>query len=193
MSDQMEAPPRPSRAARKSDRVDGLVDAALEEIREKGYPGLTVRNVARRAGVAPATAYTYFASRDHLVAEVFWRRLRTLDAPRSRSTSASVRLRAAIRDLTHVIAEEPELAAASTSAMLAADQDVERLRLEVGAFFRGYFAAALQDAADPACLTTLNLAFVGALLNAGMGFVPYADLADLLADVIEVTVGRRQA
>jgi hypothetical protein len=27
--------------------------------------------------VAPATAYTYFASKDHLVAEVFWRRLRT--------------------------------------------------------------------------------------------------------------------
>ena len=30
---------------------------------------------SRRAGVAPATAYTYFSSKSHLVAEVFWRRL----------------------------------------------------------------------------------------------------------------------
>ena len=33
--------------------------------REVGVP-----IVARRAGVAPATAYTYFASKEHLVAEV---------------------------------------------------------------------------------------------------------------------------
>ena len=38
-----------------------------------------MRDVAALAGVAPATAYTYFVSKDHLVAEVFWRRLSTLD------------------------------------------------------------------------------------------------------------------
>ena len=47
----------------------------MDELRAR-LRRLTVRNVARRAGVAPATAYTYFASKDHLVAEVFWRRLR---------------------------------------------------------------------------------------------------------------------
>ena len=67
---------------RLSDRqaltVQKLVVAAVEELREQGYDGLTVRNVARRAGVAPATAYNYFTSREHLVTEVFWRRLRGL-------------------------------------------------------------------------------------------------------------------
>ena len=44
--------------------------------------GLTVRNVARRAGVAPATAYTYFSSKDHLLAEVLWRGMEALPAVR---------------------------------------------------------------------------------------------------------------
>src|SRR4051812_12952951 len=60
---------------RQADTVRRLTDAAVEEVRETGFDGLTVRNVARRAGVAPATAYTYFASKNHLITEVFWRRL----------------------------------------------------------------------------------------------------------------------
>ena len=55
-----------------------LVRATEAEIEEVGYPGLTVRNVARRAGVAPATAYNYFSSKDHLLAEVLWRRMQSL-------------------------------------------------------------------------------------------------------------------
>ena len=30
--------------------------------------------IAKRAGVSPATAYTYFSSKDHVLAEVLWRR-----------------------------------------------------------------------------------------------------------------------
>ena len=55
-----------------------LVRATGEEVEEVGYAGLTVRNVARRAGVAPATAYNYFSSKDHLLAEVLWRRMQAL-------------------------------------------------------------------------------------------------------------------
>ena len=39
-----------------------------------GFAGLTIRMVAAHAGVGAATAYTYFSSKEHLVAEVFWRR-----------------------------------------------------------------------------------------------------------------------
>jgi len=58
--------------------VATLVQAAEDETEEVGYAGLTVRGVARRAGVAPATAYTYFSSKDHLLAEVLWRRTEAL-------------------------------------------------------------------------------------------------------------------
>src|SRR6478672_5858664 len=71
-------PVRRHLSERQADTVARLTDAAVEEVRGTGYEGLTVRNVAKRAGVAPATAYTYFASKDHLVAELFWRRLQQL-------------------------------------------------------------------------------------------------------------------
>ena len=37
--------------------------------------------VAARAGVSPATAYTYFASKDHLFAELFWRLVEADEGP----------------------------------------------------------------------------------------------------------------
>ena len=61
--------------ARQADTVDRLGRAALELLRRDGFAGLTVRRVAAEAGVGAATAYTYFSSKEHLVAEVFWRRL----------------------------------------------------------------------------------------------------------------------
>jgi cytochrome P450 len=63
---------------RQAEAVMALVRATEAEIEEVGYSGLTVRSVARRAGVAPATAYNYFSSKDHLLAEVLWRRMQSL-------------------------------------------------------------------------------------------------------------------
>src|SRR5919198_6181137 len=67
-------PTRRRLTERQAETVRRLTEAAVVEVRETGYEGLTVRNVARRAGVAPATAYTYFASKNHLITEIFWRR-----------------------------------------------------------------------------------------------------------------------
>ena len=63
---------------RQAELVQRLCAATVEEGAGSGYEGLTVRAVARRAGVAPATAYTYFSSKDHLLAEVLWRRFQDL-------------------------------------------------------------------------------------------------------------------
>jgi AcrR family transcriptional regulator len=186
-------PARRGLDGRQTDRVDALVDAALVELRVHGFDGLTVRNAARRAGVAPATAYTYFGSKDHLVAEVFWRRLDAVPqtAVDGRRTSLA-RVSAALRDLALAIAAEPALAAASTTAVLANDADVHRLRNRIGSLFNSRLAAALGDDADPAVLRALNLAFAGALLQAGMGYFSYAELADRMDEVATVLLeGRR--
>src|SRR4029453_16090430 len=74
--------PRRRLTPRQAATVDRLAAAVVDELATAGYDDLTVRTVARRAGVAPATAYTYFTSKAHLVAEVFWRRLRALSATR---------------------------------------------------------------------------------------------------------------
>jgi AcrR family transcriptional regulator len=176
---------------RQADRVDALVDAALAELRAHGYDGLTVRNAARRAGVAPATAYTYFASKDHLVAEVFRRQLEGLPAPADDDGPTShERVAAALRGLALAIAAEPELAAATTTALLANDSDVRRLRTRIGAVFNDRLDAALGPDADPAVLRALNLALSGALLQAGMGYFSYTELADRMGEVAEVVLRR---
>lgn len=175
---------------RQAHRVDALVDATIAELRAKGYDGLTVRNVASRAKVAPATAYTYFGSKDHLVAEVFWRRLAALPAPSvDRRHSRVTRVSAALRELALLIAAEPELAAASTTAILAPDPDVQRLRDRIGATFNQRLSSALGDAAEPAVLRALNLALAGALLQAGMGYFSYTQLADRMDEVVAVLFG----
>jgi AcrR family transcriptional regulator len=167
------------------------VDAALEEVRTTGYDGLTVRNVARRAGVAPATAYTYFASKDHLVAEVFWRRVAALPEPRVNGRGAPAsRVASALREIAAILADEPQLAAAATTAVLANDPDVHRLRGRMGAAVLHRLSAALGDDGSPAALQALGLAFSGAMLQAGMGYFSYTELGDRMAEVADVVLGR---
>lgn len=183
------AAPRRGLAGRQAERVDALVEATIAELRSGGYDGLTVRNVARRAGVAAATAYTYFGSKDHLVAEVFWRRLAALPGPVvDGRRSAATRVSAALRDLALHIAAEPELAAASTTAVLAADPDVQRLRGRIGLAFSQRLEQALGADHDPAVVRALNLALAGALLQAGMGYFSYTELADRMDEVAGLVV-----
>lgn len=192
MSSISTVPPRRDLVGRQADRVDALVASTIEELRANGYDGLTVRNVARRAEVAPATAYSYFGSKDHLVAEVFWRRLAGLPAATIDGRhGVTRRVSTVLREVALLIAEEPELAAASTTAILARDPDVQRLRDRIGAAFNGRLAAALGPDHDPAVLRALNLALAGALLQAGMGYFSYTDLADRMAEVASVVLEGR--
>jgi AcrR family transcriptional regulator len=165
---------------RQADTVRRLAEAAVAEVRETGYDGLTVRNVARRAGVAPATAYTYFASKNHLLTEVFWRRLEQLPP-----TTGDVP--EAMREIALLVAGEPELAAACTTAMLASDPDVQELRLRVGVAIHNRLRQAL-GRHDPLILDALEMAYSGALLQAGMGYTSYPEVADRLSAVASLIV-----
>lgn len=180
--------PRRGLNARQADTVDRLLAAGDEELREVGHERLTVRRVAARAGVSPATAYTYFSSRDHLFAELFLRRLRTDPGPVEAGGTPVERLQAVTRHLAGLLAEAPELAAAATSSLLGTDPEVARLRLVVGAEFVDRFRRAIGEPADPRVVETLVLAFCGALLQTGMGLLSYPELADRLDGVMAVVM-----
>ncbi len=167
-----------------------LTEAAVAELIDVGYPALTVRGVARRAGVASATAYTYFGSKEHLVAEVFWRRLEA-QAPRplDRRRSSAARATEVLGDFALVVAEETELAAACTVALLADDAEVRELRMRVGVEMHRRLTDALGADATPVVLRTLELATSGALLQAGTGHLAYDALPGLLADVAALVLG----
>jgi len=172
--------------------VAKLTSAAMEEVRATGYAGLTVRNVAARARVGTATAYMYFSSKEHLVAEVYWRTLRALPPVPAASPDddrpAAERVAAVIREIVMVAAAEPDLAAAATVSLLGSSPDVHDLRLRVGLTIRERLVAALGDGYDPAVLTALEYASSGAMLQAGMGFTSYEEAADRLADTTRLVL-----
>ena len=88
------------RNRRQEETFRKVLTAGIEMLRESSYADLTVRAVAARAKVAPATAYTYFSSKNHLIAEVYLdliARCRTSPTSTSRCRSASSRPCAAWR------------------------------------------------------------------------------------------------
>ncbi|MGK5558064.1 TetR/AcrR family transcriptional regulator [Actinomadura kijaniata] len=180
-------PTRRRLTERQADTVRRLTDAAVAELRATGYDGLTVRNVARRAGVAPATAYTYFASKNHLITEVFWRRLSALPPVTEPGDVGGV-----LREIALLVSDEPELAAACTSAMLGGDPDVRELRVRIGLEIRARLQAALGEGADPRVVGALEIAYAGALVHAGMGYTSYARMADRLGETAELILNDSQ-
>lgn len=160
--------------------VERLVDAAADEARDLGYEGTTVRGAAKRAGVAPATAYTYFASKDHLLAEVLWRRMDGLPERMPEGATALDRLRAELAVLGLFMADDPVLAAACTTALLGSGPEVRATRVRFGAMVHRRLEAAIGAEADPEVLEALDLAYSGAMLWAGMGHLRFEEVPPVL-------------
>lgn len=177
---------------RQADMVRRLTTAAEEELLETGYPDLTVRKVAGRAGVAPATAYTYFSSKNHLVTEVFWRKLQGLADDVDGDLPAQERVIHVLRTVALLMAGEPALASACTTAMLGNDPDVGHLRIRIGAEIRTRLESALGEEFDADVRDALEFAYAGALLQAGMGTTSYERIADALACTVTLIMGGRQ-
>lgn len=167
--------------ARQAETVERVALAAREELREVGFEGLTVRSVAGRAAVAPATAYTYFSSKNHLIAEIFWRRLVERPHLEQGSSSPIDAVIAVFTDLVEFIKDEPELAAAVTSALLGSDPDVRELRTLIGTEINNRLTSALGSDGDPEVLALLNIIWSGALLQVGMGHARVERMGERLA------------
>ena len=172
---------------RQAEVVGELVRATGEEVEEVGYAGLTVRSVARRAGVAPA-AYTYFSSKDHLPAEVLWRRMQALPPVEPADGPMADRLTGAVRDMVLFTSESPALVDACTIALLSTTPDVKHLRDRIGAQIHRRLASAVGPGVDGVVVRVLETTFSGSLLAAGMGHMPYGDIPGLVAAAAELMV-----
>jgi AcrR family transcriptional regulator len=181
--------PRRHLSSRQAEVVDRLVNATVDEVQDSAYEGLTVRGVARRAGVAPATAYTYFSSKDHLLAEVLWRRFQGLatSVPDPDATPLA-RVSAVLGALGRFMTDDPALATAGTTALLGAGPDVKAVRDRLGADIHRRLSAALGKHPDPTVLWTLELAYTGAMLSAGMGHLSFDDVPARLTDAARLVL-----
>ncbi len=161
---------------------DALLDAALAHVREHGTEGLTMRAVAERAGVTHTTGYAYFSSLDHLVAAVFLRQVRAMpDDPVPAGDAVAERVRAALGPPSRAAAADPALARAGQRALFADEAAVAALRHELGAHIVGRLRAALGEGAEAEVVDALLTAYSGAMLQASLGYLPFAEVPARLA------------
>lgn len=172
---------------RRSDRrpaqtIRKVLDAGLAELRTSSYANLTMRAVATRAGVSPASAYTYFPSKSALVAAVYLRFLRDLPLHTDVNDATAARVGATLRDMALMVADEPELMTACGAALMADDPAVKPLREEIGAEVSRRIGAALGPGWPRAVKSALQMTFAGALLTAR--FVSYQEIAGQLDEAV---------
>jgi AcrR family transcriptional regulator len=177
------------RNRRQEETIRKVLDAAVELLRETSYSDLTMRMVAARAGVAPATAYTYFRSKNALIAEVYLRLVRDVPLFTDVNQTTQQRVTAQLRELSLLVAEEPELAAAATTALMGNEPEVRGIRDKIGMEVHRRIASALGPGAWPEVLATLELIFYGALVHAGTRSATYYQMADRLDSVIALIMG----
>jgi len=174
------------RNRRQEETFRKVLAAGIDTLREKSYADLTVRAVAARAKVAPATAYTYFSSKNHLIAEVYLDLVQQVPFFTDVNDPMPTRVDKVLRHLALVVADEPEVGAACTTALLGggADPAVGAARDRIGAEIHRRIATAIGPGADPSTVSALEMTFFGALVQAGSGQFTYHQIADRLAYVV---------
>ncbi|TDY06403.1 TetR family transcriptional regulator [Mycolicibacterium litorale] len=181
------------RNRRQEETFRKVLSAGIEMLRESSYADLTVRAVAARAKVAPATAYTYFSSKNHLIAEVYLDLIRQVPYFTDVNDSMPTRVDKALRSMTLMLADEPEVAAACTTALLSnSDAAVRAARDRIGAEIHKRIVSAIGPGADPRKVSALEMTFFGALVNAGSGAFSYHEIADRLTYVVGLVLGEDQ-
>ena len=181
-----------ARRPKQEETFRKLVGAARETLRESSYADLTVRAVAARAAVAPATAYTYFSSKNHLVAQVYLDLVHQVPFFTDVNDTRLHRVQQALRSLALVVADEPEVAAACTTALLSNEAGVRAVRDQIGAQIHKRIKSALGPDADTRTVAALEMGYFGALVQAGSGAFTYRQIADRLGYVAGLILGHEE-
>ncbi|QEM47964.1 TetR/AcrR family transcriptional regulator [Mycolicibacterium grossiae] len=178
------------RNRRQEETFRKVLTAGIQMLRESSYADLTVRAVAARAKVAPATAYTYFSSKNHLIAEVYLDLMKQVPYFTDVNEPMPVRVEQALRAMALTVADEPEVAAACTTALLTGtDPTVRKVRDRIGGEIHRRIRSAVGPDADPRVVSALEMTFFGALVNAGSGAFTYHQIADRLSYVVGLILG----
>jgi AcrR family transcriptional regulator len=179
------------RNRRQEETFRKVLTAGMEMLRESSYADLTVRAVAARAKVAPATAYTYFSSKNHLIAEIYLDLVRQVPYHTDVNDSRLTRIDRTLHSMALAVADEPEVAAACTTALLGGGNDdaVGRVRERIGAEIHRRITSAYGPDPDQRLLSALEMTFFGALVQAGSGYFTYHQIADRLTYAVGLILG----
>jgi hypothetical protein len=174
---------------RHDEGVRRMLAATVELLRESSYADLEMRSISERARVPRISGAAYFPSMSALIGEVYLRLLR--DAPLIVDVNQSVpaRVTAQLRDLATLLADEPEVAAACSIALMGNEPSVRAVREKIGAEVNRRIRAALGWGAWPEVADVLQLGFFGALVQAGSGFLNYREIGGALESFVGLVLG----
>ena len=110
-----------------------VLDATAELLREVPFVDLTMRAIGKRAGVGVGAVRAHFWSKDAIVAEIYLDRLRAVPLNVDVAQGAQERIAIQFSQLVMLLADEPGLAAACSSALVSSDPSVRSVRERIHA------------------------------------------------------------
>ncbi|MDF1732865.1 MAG: TetR/AcrR family transcriptional regulator [Minwuia sp.] len=164
---------RPKKPVRKSDLTrTRVMDGAARVLRQRGYAGTRLSEIAELAGLLPANIYYYFDSKDDLIEQVMEVGVnRGFEAVRQRVDALGpdavplARLRAAIAAHLEMNLAQDDYASATIRCLSQVPDDMRERQLENERSFGRYWRQIIIDCqADGSCRTDLHPSAVRMLL-----------------------------
>ena len=183
-------------SSRQAARRQRLLDIALALLEERDYEQISVREVAESAGVALATLYRYFPSKDHLFAEALVQWASTLGPDLTRrplTGSAAQRVEGALLRAARAFERRPQLARLlmrfETSDEAFAHEVLTRLDTATSAVYLHLLG---DLSVNEACrvVRVLDGVFDSSLRAWSFGRLTTAELRRALSDAVGLLLGR---
>lgn len=173
----------------RSEVVDRLLDATVDALRQSPLDGLTVGDVAARAGISTASAAEMFPSIDQLVVETCLRRIRGIAVTAEASHGSLARVAEQLSRMMLVVAEEPAIASACATVFLHSGPTANLARESIGLEIHRLITSAMGPGSWPEVITTLEFVFSGALIQAAAGTMSFECAAERLETAVGLILG----
>jgi TetR/AcrR family transcriptional regulator, cholesterol catabolism regulator len=178
-------------AAQRRKRSDAeastkVLDAAVELLRESPFDALTLSAAAERAGVSTATAAELFSSKNELIVKICLRRIHGVALSTDASHGSIARVAAQLSQVMLVVAEEPAIAVACAAVFLDSGPTADRAHEQIGLELHRLIASAVGPGCWPEVITTLELVFSGALIQAAAGAMTFQRAADRVETAVSL-------
>jgi len=169
---------------RDDEETGKVLAATVELLREGPYSDVTMGAISKRAGISVGSLREHFWSKDAIVAEIYLDRLRAVPLDVDVDRGAKDRIVAQFSHLVMLLADEPGLAAACSSALVCSDPSVRSVRERIHAEYHRRVRTMLRSGAWPEVTQTLEFGLVGALVHASCGVDNFRQTADDLACMV---------
>jgi TetR/AcrR family transcriptional regulator, cholesterol catabolism regulator len=179
-------------------RRDRIVDAGLTLLGRRDYDKIQVKDVAEEASVALGTLYHYFASKEHLFAEVLVRWAGTLRTNISRNPlrgpTDAQRLTQVINRSVRAFQRQPSLARLVATLETSADPFATEILARLAETTNDIYVEAIQDVDRETAqriVTVVDAVLASRLRSWVAGRIAITTVTDDLADAIALLLDAR--